>query len=256
MTETKERPANSGTKQQHVTIDAWSCFATPQCCPKQSPMPSAANALADVYSGHAVDNRFRALMSDVDWDSLPRAVQRRFETPIPKGGVKLYAGNVVRTEITRLGRLLCLVARIAGSPLPDTNGATGPATVIVTDDQPSGGQLWTRLFVRPGGGVQMITSIKRFAGPTGLEERLGRGFSMRLRLSAEHGALVFRSAGYDVEIFGRRLPWPRALAPGTCKIEHRNLGPTRFAFTLTLTHPLFGQLIAQEAHFDETHRSG
>jgi hypothetical protein len=198
--------------------------------------------------------RFRSLMPAADWASLPAAVRRRFETTIPQGGMKLYAGRVISTEISRAGRVLAFFAGIAGSPLPDTNGATGPATVIVTDDKVRGGQLWTRLFSRPGRDAQMITSVKRFTGPTGMEERLGHGFTMRLKLSAEDGALVFRSAGYDIELFGHRVLLPALLAPGTCEIVHRNLGPTRFAFILTLTHPLFGRLIRQEAHFEETHR--
>jgi hypothetical protein len=200
------------------------------------------------------EHRFRNLMSDTDWHALPRDIRRRFETAIPRGGMKLYAGTVITTKISRAGRVLGFFASIAGSPLPDTNGATGPATVIVTEDTLRGGQLWTRLFSRPGRDAQMITSVKRFAGPTGMEERLGHGFTMRLRLTAENGALVFRSVGYDIELFGHRIRLPSLIAPGTCEIIHRNLGPTRFAFILTLTHPLFGQLIRQEAHFEETHR--
>jgi Domain of unknown function (DUF4166) len=200
------------------------------------------------------EHRFRALMSEAAWATLPRDVRRRFETPVPRGGMKLYAGAVVRTDLSRAGRVFAMLARIAGSPLPDTDGATGPATVIVTEDKARGGQVWTRLFTRPGRDAQMITSVKRFAGPTGMEEHLGRGFTMRLKLTAENGALVFRSAGYDIELFGRRILLPALLAPGTCEIVHRNLGPTRFAFILTLTHPLFGRLVRQEAHFEETHR--
>jgi hypothetical protein len=200
------------------------------------------------------ERRFRALMSETAWASLPRDVRRRFETSVPPSGMKLYAGTVVSTELSRVGRVFARLARIAGSPLPDTHGATGPATVIVTEDKARGGQVWTRLFTRPGRDAQMITSVKRFSGPTGMEERLGHGFTMRLKLSAENGALVFRSAGYDMEIFGHRFRLAALLAPGTCEIVHRNLGPARFAFVLTLTHPLFGQLIRQEAHFDETHR--
>jgi Domain of unknown function (DUF4166) len=199
--------------------------------------------------------RFRALMTEAAWASLPCDVRRRFETPVPPGGMKLYAGHVVSTELSRGGRALAFFARIAGSPLPDTHGATGPATVIVTEDSERGGQVWTRLLSRPGRDAQVITSVKRFAGPTGLEERLGRGFSMRLRLSAEDGALVFRSVGYDFELFGRRIRLPALLAPGTCEIVHRNLGSTRFSFTLTLTHPLLGRLVRQDAHFEETVRS-
>ena len=74
---------------------------------------------------------------------------------------------------------------------------------------------------------------------------------MRLTLHAEDGALVFRSAGYDLVLGGLRMALPRALAPGDCSITHRAIGPSRFSFTLALDHPWFGQLAHQVAFFEE-----
>ena len=199
-----------------------------------------------------IDTRFCDLLGPVAWNSLPPAVRARFSKVLAPGAARIFAGAVTETRLSGAGRLLARFAQLAGGPLPTTDGATGPATVVVREDATLGGQVWTRTYTRPGRFPQTINSVKRFSGPTGLEEYLGAGLVMRLNLHAEAGALVFRSAGYDLVLGSVRLPLPRVLAPGHCAITHRADGPDRFSFTLTLDHPWLGRLATQVAHFEET----
>ena len=74
---------------------------------------------------------------------------------------------------------------------------------------------------------------------------------MALRVTAEDGALVFRSAFYFLTLFGRRLRLPRWMEPGDLTIVHRDLGEGRFAFLLALDHPLIGRLLGQDAVFHD-----
>ena len=197
------------------------------------------------------DDRFRRLLPPSAWASLPPAVRVRFSRRLHAGEQRTFVGAVVRTLHSRVGRCLALLARLVGGPLPHMPGATGPSTVTVTPDNDLGGQIWTRTYARPGRLPQTINSVKRFAGPTGLEEFLGYGLLMRLTLAVEDGALAFHSAGYDVAFAGWRFPVPRGLAPGHCTITHRDLGQGRFRFTLTLDHPWLGRLVEQVAIYEE-----
>ena len=120
---------------------------------------------------------------------------------------------------------------------------------MVTEDPRLGGQSWLRIYTRPGRFPQAINSTKRFRGATGLEEYVGCGIGMSLRVTVEEGALIFRSAGYFLELGRRRLPIPRALNPGRMQIEHRDQGAGAFAFSLQLTHPRLGLLVHQVAIF-------
>ena len=95
-----------------------------------------------------------------------------------------------------------------------------PSVVTVTEDMATGGQIWTRLYARRNGFPQIIHSSKRFSGPTGLEEYLGRGLSVALRVRVRGDAFVFCSDG-------------------------------RFEFRLEVSHPRFGLLISQSAVFRE-----
>jgi hypothetical protein len=197
------------------------------------------------------DFRFRALVGERAWGELPDAVRRRFSKRLGPSEALVYQGLVTATRLSAAGRVLSFLARAIGSPLPLTDGATGPAVVIVTEDAVLGGQSWLRIYARPGRFPQAIHSAKRFSGPTGLEEYVGCGIGMALRVSVEEGALAFRSAGYFLQIARWRLPIPRLLHPGQMQIVHRDLGAGSFEFALSLTHRVFGRLVHQAAVFHD-----
>jgi len=197
------------------------------------------------------DARFRALVGETAWAQLPEPVQRRFSKCLAPGEAHIYRGTVVATELSRAGRVLAFLARAIGAPLPLTDGATGPALAAVVEDERLGGQSWTRMYVRQGRFPQTIHSAKRFRGPTGLEEYVGYGIGMALRVSVEDGALVFRSDHYFLGLGARRWRWPNALEPGSMEITHREQGNGTFAFRLALTHPLLGRLVHQLAYFED-----
>ena len=198
--------------------------------------------------GELADLRFRALLPAPDWAGLPVAVRRRFSKRLQAGATVVYRGEVVAVEAHPMGRLLAQIARLIGAPLPLVF-QPGASVVTVTEDGLGQGQVWSRMYVRANGFPQVIHSAKRFSGPTGLEEHVGGGVGMALTVAAQDEALVFRSAFYFVSLFGFRLRLPRWAEPGALTVVHRDLGQGRFAFTLSLDHPLFGRLIGQEAIF-------
>ena len=197
------------------------------------------------------DLRFPALVPARDWSALPAPVRRRFSKRLAPCESALYGGQVIETRVTWLGWLLAQGARLIGAPLPLAAGGRAAASVAVTEDPALGGQIWTRIYQRPGCFPQVIHSLKRFAGPTGLEEYVGYGIGMALTLQVERRALVFRSAGYFLQVGRRRLAIPRALTPGDMEVVHREESDGRFSFTLSLTHRLFGRMIHQVALFRE-----
>jgi hypothetical protein len=203
------------------------------------------------------DFRLRALMPEADWASLPLTIRRRFSRRLAGGQSIVYAGEILESRMSRAGWWLAQAARLIGGPLPLTRSATVaqrhvanvhvPSVVTVTGGM--GGQIWTRLYARRHGFPQVIHSSKRFAGPTGLEEYVGRGIGMALRVYAREGALIFRSENYFLQLFGRRFVLPAWLCPGTLYVTHAELPDGKFSFTLQIFHPRLGLLIRQMAMF-------
>jgi hypothetical protein len=199
------------------------------------------------------DLRFRKLLGSTAWNVLPGAIRRRFSKRLAGGQAVVYVGRTTHMQMSRVGFLLAQVARLIGGPLPISRDVDVPSVVTVTEDMATGGQIWTRLYAHRSGFPQVIHSSKRFAGPLGLEEHVGCGVGMTLKLSADETALTFESVRYFVQLGALRLQLPRWLTPGQLTIGHHEIDPNRFAFTLKLEHPLFGQLIYQRAVFEESH---
>ena len=197
------------------------------------------------------DVRFRALLSDEDWGRLPLATWRRFSKRLADGKTAIYVGEVVDIRFSRIGWWVAQMARLIGGPLPTCADKHVPSIVTVTEDAASGGQVWTRIYARRNGFPQVIHSSKRFCGPTGLEEYVGFGVSMALRMLVDGQALLFRSAGYFVQLGRLRLPVPALLTPGALTVAHTDLGGGEFRFTLEIIHPRFGMLVRQSVVFRE-----
>jgi hypothetical protein len=197
------------------------------------------------------DVRFRALLADEDWAALPAAVRRRFSQRLGDGNPAVYVGRVVETRMSRAGWLLAQALRLIGGPLPTAREAGGCAVVSVTEDKSGGSQIWTRLYARRRGFPQVIHSRKRFCGPTGIEEHVGCGVGMTLRVAVEHRALIFRSCRYFVDLGRRRVVLPAWATPGALTVKHCEEAGEGFVFSLEIVHPSLGLMIRQVASFRE-----
>lgn len=198
------------------------------------------------------DLRFRTLLSDDEWLALPAPVRARFSKRMAPGEMTVYAGEVTEIRTSFAGRILARLAALIGEPFPTAVHEGAASIVTVTEDARCGGQNWTRLYARRRARPQVIHSTKLFAGPTGLEEHVGGGIGMALKVGVEDGALVFRSAGYFLSLGRLRIALPQVLTPGALTVTHTELGEGWFAFTLDVTHTRLGTLIHQAAKFRES----
>ena len=214
------------------------------------PLRPAPEASADEIG----DLRFRTLVGPQGWAALPEATRARFAKRVSDCRTIVYAGEVIECRISAAGRLVAELARLIGAPLPLHRDIEVPATVSVSEDPAGGGQFWTRIYGRRDGFPQVIHSSKRFCGPTGLEEYVGRGFGVALRVEVEGEALHFVSDHYFLSLLGLRLRLPRWLAPGALRVSHVDCNHGWFAFVLVLRHRLLGELIRQTVMFAELGR--
>lgn len=197
------------------------------------------------------DLRFRTLLGEKAWAQLPPAVRTRFGRHIGTCQAAVYTGEIVECRMSRAGWLLSQICRLIGAPLPVSTDICVPAIVAVTEDPQGRGQFWTRSYGRLSGFPQVIHSVKRFAGRTGLEEYVGCGIGIALTICVKDGALHFDSDHYFLKLGRYRLPIPRWMAPGRLRVSHIDCGHDSFAFVLQLRHPLGGELVRQTVMFKD-----
>lgn len=122
----------------HAEEVAYKLLRSPETNPSRF-LPQPVSQLLPVLG----DLRFRALMSEVEWNSLPLSIRRRFSKQLAGGATAVYAGEVLETWMSRAGWWLAQAARLVGGPLPLTRSTHVPSVVTVTEDRRSGGQIWT-----------------------------------------------------------------------------------------------------------------
>ena len=190
------------------------------------------------------------LLGDVAWRRLPPAVRTRFGEPVLKVD---YVGefDVVRASI--IGRVIALLCKAIGTPVVPRTGLRVPAIIHV--GPVDRGASWLREYRWPDGRACRVHSTKVIGADGSLTEELPAGLRMPLSVYQRRGVLHFVSKGYYFEL---RIPWssghlkiplPTWLSPGTTHVEHADESNGWFRFTMTVTHPLFGEVFYQTGRF-------
>ena len=217
--------------------------------PGNGHQPSRIRADAKLCPPTLADLRFCRLLGAEHWARLPLDVRRRFTKRLDDKHSVTYTGQIISCRMNAVGWALAQILRLVGGPLPTSRDEGVPAAVVVTEDAAMCGQHWTRIYGRRAGFPRVIVSSKRFRGPTGLEEYVGCGIGMALRVSADERSLHFHSDHYFLEAGRFRCRLPDWLTPGALVVSHVDRGGGQFEFVLALEHPWFGELVHQVALF-------
>ncbi|WP_026431313.1 DUF4166 domain-containing protein [Paracidovorax oryzae] len=185
-----------------------------------------------------------ALLGPAGWARLAPAIRRRFAA----GHAATVYEGVMDLQCSPAGRCFAWLAACLRSPLSPLRRSGVPVQVRVYGDG-QGGVVWERHLRIPGRRVHVVRSTKSVGTGGGLQERTDGGLSMALDVREESGALVFSSRRYFLAVGPLRIPIPSVLTPGTCRVEHRDLGAGLFVFTLEMHHPLWGCTFRQTGVF-------
>ena len=239
-----------------------------------TPRPAPAEAPASTSPTRREWHRpagMHGLLGDVAWRRLPPAVRTRFGEPVLKVD---YVGefDVVRASI--IGRVIALLCQAIGTPVVPRTGQRVPAIIHV--GPVDRGASWLREYRWPNGRACRVHSTKVIGADGSLTEELPAGLRMPLSVYQRRGVLHFVSKGYYFEFripwnsgrlalgrslaFGRsptaaqgvarlKIPLPIWLSPGTTHVEHADESNGWFRFTMTVTHPLFGEVFYQTGRF-------
>lgn len=194
-----------------------------------------------------VRHGLRAVLGAGAWNRLPEAVRERFAD---SATATTYAGSFEVVRASWLGVAFAWFGRLFGTPVSPRTGTNVESRVLVRPGL--GGVTWDREYHWADGGTHRVRSTKVFADGR-LIERLPARMCMPLDTYVEGAVLHFVSLGYYFDLgFGLKVWLPRLLSPGVTHVEHIDLDHGWFRFTMTVTHPLFGELFFQTGRFCAT----
>jgi hypothetical protein len=210
----------------------------------------------------------RKVLGDAAWHRLPAAVRARFGEPVRKVD---YIGEFEVVRANAMGRMLAWICQLIGTPVVPRTGTNVPAIVHVGPT--SEGVAWNREYRWPRRDACFVRSTKVFDANGSLVEKLPACLCMPLEVYEREGSLHFVSRGYYFELSlpgtaslltgsvkalarihsnsrrALKLWLPKWASPGTTHVEHIDEANGWFRFTMTVTHPLFGELFYQTGRF-------
>jgi hypothetical protein len=197
-----------------------------------------------------VRHGLEGVLGEAAWQRLPWAVRARFGDPAVAVD---YVGEFEVVRASVLGRLIAWLCKLIGTPVVPRTGLHVPAVVRVGPTER--GVVWKREYQWPDRSTCLVRSTK-VIGPDGtLVEELPAGLCMPLNVYERTGGLHFVSRGYYFDFGIRRngrhirVALPAWLSPGTTHVEHLDEAGGWFRFTMTVTHPIFGELFYQTGRF-------
>lgn len=190
---------------------------------------------------------FEQVLGD-DWDKLGSIIQRHYFLRPFSNDYICVKGTMNEVHHSAFAKLLIPMARIFGALVP-YRGKDAPIEVHYTARPDDATIHWDRVFHFPGRPPFHFRSHMEQIGPRRVIEFVRFGVGMKLRVTAEDGALVFRDEGYIWRLFGMDVPLPMSLLMGSAYIEERPVDEDNFSMRMTLIHPLFGQLFRYEGNF-------
>lgn len=192
----------------------------------------------------------RDILGRAAWLRLPEAVRVRFADGAPAVD---YVGEFEIVRANLLGRIIAWACQIIGTPVAPRIGSNVPAIVHVG---PAGNGIeWRREYRWPNRSPSVVRSTKVIRADGALVEELPAGLCMSLHVYERAGVLHFVSRAYYFEfailrIRRRvRLRLPMWLTPGITHVEHIDDAEGWFRFTMTVTHPFFGEVFYQTGRF-------
>jgi hypothetical protein len=186
------------------------------------------------------------------WEQLGDVVRRHYTmAPFSDDNVCVYG---VMSEVWHApwAALLMPFGRFFGALVPHT-GTDVPIEVHYRCHPGDAHLYWNRVFHFCDKPPFHFRSHMEHDARHGSEviEYVRFGVGMRLAVSAEEGALVFRNLGYVWRIAGLRIPLPLGLLLGTAYVEERPdpRDADHFTMRMRLRHRWFGDVFRYSGRF-------
>lgn len=182
------------------------------------------------------------------WDELGPVIRNHYFLKPYSEDYICVKGEMDEIYHSLVAKLLIPFGLLFGAIVP-YNRKNIPIDVHYNSKPDSEKLYWDRVF--------KLSPTKNFHFKSHMEQQSANevieyvrfGVGMRLLVSAEEGALIFKDNGYVWKIFGVNIPIPMNLLFGNAYIEERPIDDENFSMKMIIKHPIFGVMFRYSGRF-------
>jgi hypothetical protein len=190
---------------------------------------------------------FQKVLGD-NWDALGSVIKRHYFLRPFSDDYVCVRGEMSEIHHSWIAKLFIPFGLLFGAVVP-YRAKNVPVDVHYNSSRENAHIYWDRVF--------KFSERKHFHFKSHMEhvqdneviEFVRFGVGMRLKVTAENGAIVFRDNGYVWRLFGKNIPVPIGLFFGSAYVEERPVDEDNFSMKMILQHPIFGVMFRYEGTF-------
>ena len=190
---------------------------------------------------------FEIILAD-DWDKLGGVIQRHYFLKPFSDDYICVKGTMSKIHHSLIAKLFIPFALLFGAVVP-YRGKNVPVEVHYNSKIDNENLYWDRIFKFSDKNHFHFKSHMEHNGNNEVIEFVRFGVGMRLIVTVEDGALVFRDKGYIWRLFGIDFPIPANLLLGNAYVEERPIDDDNFSMKMILAHPWLGEMFRYEGQF-------
>ena len=189
---------------------------------------------------------FQTVLGD-DWNDLGSIIQRHYFLKPKSADYICVSGEMTEISHSWYAKLLIPFGVLFGAIVP-FQGKNIAVDVHYSSNPNNPNIYWDRVFKFSHGDYHFKSHMEPVRKNEVIEfVRFGVG--IRLAVTVEAGALVFKDVGYLWRLLGYDIPIPGRWLMGKVYVEERPIDEQTFSMKMTLRHPLFGGLFKYAGKF-------
>lgn len=190
---------------------------------------------------------FEQVLGD-DWNKLGSIIRQHYFLKPNSTDYICVTGEMSEIYHSMAGKLLIPFGMIFGALVP-YKGRNIPIDVHYKASVDNANIYWDRVFKFDRGDYHFKSHMEPVKENEVIEfVRFGMG--IRLKVTEENSALIFRDVGYIWRLFGYDLAIPGRWLMGKIYVEERPLDDQSFSMNMSLSHPLLGELFRYSGVFE------
>lgn len=184
-----------------------------------------------------------------EWEKLAPIVKQHYD--ITPGNTSSMTIRGVMDEVyhSPIAKLFLLPGRIFGALVPykGKKVATEVRNWTVEDNRKA--MFWHRTLEFENKPTVIFRSHMEHIKEDEIIEYVRFGMGIRMRMSVNNQALIFKSLGYVWNILGIKIPIPTWAILGSAEIIEKQISDKQFYIDFNMHHPIFGKTFSYSGIF-------